>query len=218
MSNTARKLDNNPESHSPKAKPSIVAMAEKLCSEKVIDSAVIEGVEFTVIEKAKTLYAGNYAIAQDLKSEPNFNEHGTFKVNDDGQVLQSIKDSVTPDRMLVLSIDYATDERPCAMLRGQETTSHEQPEGICVIEAEPTLLIRVKATDGAWDLTKKLTGEDNPQWHMAPLFGLIRHIFCAGDQSEYEFNGCRQNGNEEIEIYCFNGDKYVTVPVKRKNV
>ena len=185
-------------------------------NEKIIDTVTIEGVEFTVIEKAKTLYAGNYAIARDMNSEPNFNEHGTFKVNDDGQVLRSIKASVTPDCMLVLSIDYATHERPCAMLRGQETTSYEQPEGIHVIEAEPTLLIKVRATDEAWTLTKKLTGEDDPMWHMAPLFGLIRNIFCKGDgHYNYEFNRCRQNGNEETEIYCFNGDKFVTVPVKR---
>lgn len=149
-----------------------------------------------------------------MQSEPNFNEHGTFKTNDDRTVLKSIKDSVTPECMLVLSIDYATKDRPCAMLRGQETTSYNQPDGIYVIEAEPTTLIKVKYTDEAWALTKKLTGEDNPQWHMAPLFGLIRHVFC--ENGEYEFNGCKQNGNEEIEIYCYNGERYVTVPVKKR--
>jgi len=218
MSEAIKKPNHTPESYSPE-KPEILSMAEKLCAEKIIETIVIEGVEFTIIEKAKTLYAGNYAVAQDLKSEPNFNEHGTFKPNDDGQVLQSIKDSVTPDRMLVLSIDYdgaIMPHRPCAMLRGQETTSYNQPDGIHIIEAEPTLLIKVKYSDEAWALTKKLTGEDNPQWHMAPLFGLIKHIFWESGQYDYEFNGCKQNGNEEIEIYCFNGERYVTVPMKKR--
>ena len=51
---------------------------------------------------------------------------------------------------------------------------------------------------------------------MAPLFTLIRTIF-ENDKYDYEFNGCKQKGNEETEYYYFNGDKYVSVPVKRKN-
>jgi hypothetical protein len=103
------------------------------------------------------------------------------------------------------------------MLHGQETGNPNQPEGVHVIEAEPTLLIKVKAADAAWALTKKLTGLDNSQdnglWR---LFTLIRTVF-EGDKYNYEFNGCKQKGNEEAEYYYFNGDKYVTVPVKRKN-
>jgi len=217
MSDPAKKITTTPESYTPKDKPEIISMTEQLCAEKVIDTIVIEGVEFTIIEKAKTLYAGNYAIAQDLNSEPNFNENGTFQANDDWQVIAALKDSVTPERILVLSIDYATDKRPCAMLRGQETTSYEQPDGIHIIEAEPTLLIKVNATDESWALTKKLTGMDNPEWHMSPLFGLIRTIFCT-DEYGYEFNGCKQNGNEEIEHYYFNGNKHVTVPVVKKEI
>ena len=125
--------------------------------------------------------------------------------------------------MICLSIDYAMKSlpnfkgrvRPRAMLHGQETNNPNQPEGIHVIEAEPTLLIKVKSTHAAWALTKKLTGLDNPQWHMSPLFSLICKIFCS---DSYEFNGCMGKGNEEAEYYYSNGDKYVTVPVKRKNI
>ena len=187
--------------------------------ERIIDTIVIEDVEFTVIEKAKTFYAGSYFVALDLNSEPDvWASWQWFQDNKD-----KIIDSVTPDCMLCLSIDYAMKslpefegkERPCAMMHGQETSNLNQPEGVHVIEAEPTLLIKVKATDEAWALTKKLTGFDNPKWHMSPLFGLICKIFI-GDEYGYEFNGCKQNGNEETEYYYFNGDKYVTVPVKKK--
>jgi len=180
--------------------------------EKVIKTVVIEDVEFTIIEKERALYAGAYDIAPDLNCEPNF--EGCLS---DHEVFNTIKDSLTPDRNLVLSIDYATNERPRAMLRGQETSNYEQPAGIHVIEADPTILIKVQATNAAWALTKKLTGEGKPTWHMAPLFGLIRHIFCDSEKSEYEFNGCKQNGNEEIEIYGFNGNNYVTVPVIKRS-
>ncbi|MFR2563226.1 MAG: hypothetical protein ACLS8R_11430, partial [Anaeromassilibacillus sp.] len=88
------------------------------------------------------------------------------------------------------------------MFHGQETLSVNQPEGVHVIEAEPTLLIKVASTDAAWALTKKLTGEENPQWHMAPLFGLIRHIF---EKEPYHYVGSNGTGNEEAEYYGYNG-------------
>ena len=187
--------------------------------ERIIDTIVIEDVEFTVIEKAKTFYAGSYFVASDLESEPDvWASWQWFQDNKD-----KIIDSITPECMLCLSIDYGMKslpefkgkERPCAMMHGQETSNPNQPEGVHVIEAEPTLLIKVKYSDAAWALTKKFTGFDNPQWHMSPLFGLICKIFI-GDEYGYEFNGCKQNGNEETEYYHFNGDKYVTVPVKKK--
>ena len=213
MSEPLKKPQQAPGSYQPGERPEIIHLVENLCTEKVIDTVMIEGVEFTMIEKAKTLYAGSYFVAPDLKSEPDvMASYQWFKENH-----LKIIDVVTPDCMICLSIDYAMTDRtrPCAMLHGKETINANQPEGIHVIEAEPTLLIRVKATDESWALTKKLTGRDNPKWHMAPLFGLIRHIFCK-ENSEYKFNGCNGEGNEEAEYYCFNGDKYVTVPVKRR--
>ncbi|MHB1484877.1 MAG: hypothetical protein ACYCYI_09460 [Saccharofermentanales bacterium] len=182
--------------------------------EKVIEAIEIDGVEFEIIEKAKTLYAGSYFVAPDLISEPDVHASWQWFQNNKDRIV----DSITPDCMICLSINYANPERaiPCAMLHGQETSNLNQPEGVHVIEAEPTILIKVKSTDAAWALTKKLTGEENPRWHMAPLFGLIRHIFCNGGEYDYEFNGCKEKGNEETEYYYFNGEKHVTVPVKKK--
>ena len=181
-----------------------------MLNEKTIETITIEGVDFEIIEKSKTIYAGAYDAATDLESEPDFKN--SMK---DEEVCRIIKDSITPDCLLILSIDYALDrstaQRPYAILRGQETTSHNQPENIHVLEAEPTTIIKVKATDAAWTLTKKLAGLDNPGC-MWPLFTLIRTIF-EGDKYNFKFNGCKQKGNEETEYYCFNGDKYASVPV-----
>lgn len=210
MCEPIKKIEKIPESYSPKNKPEIISMAENLCTEKILETVVIEGVEFTVIQKAKTIYAGSYFVAPDLNSEPDVEASWQWFQNNRGKIV----DSVTPDCMICLSIDYAISERPCAMLHGQETVSVNQPEGVHVIEAEPTILIKVPSTDAAWALTKKLTGEENPQWHMAPLFSLIRHIF-EREPYNYVFNGSNGTGNEEAEYYCSNGDQYVTVPVKR---
>ena len=185
-----------------------------MLNEKIIDTVEIEGAEFTIIEKAETIYAGSYFVAPNVDSEPDIGASWKwFQTNKD-----KIMDNLTPDCMLCLSIDYALDhsvaQRPCAMLHGFETSNPNQPEGVHVIKADPTTLIKVKSTDTSWELSRKLNGLDDPG-HMAPLFTLIRSIF-EYSKYNYEFNGCKQNGNEETEYYYFNGDKYVTVPVKKK--
>jgi len=186
-----------------------------MLNEKIIEIITIEGVDFEIIEKAKTIYAGSYFVAPNLDSEPDV--HASWQWFQDNK--NKIIDSITPDCMICLSIDYALDrtiaERPYAMLHGQETSNPDQPDGVYVIEAEPTTFIRVKATDAVWALTKKLNGIDNPG-QLWQLFTLIRSIF-ESDKYNYEFNGCRQKGNEEAEYYYFNSDKYVTVPVKKAN-
>ena len=190
--------------------------AQEKPMEKIIETFVIDGVEFTLIEKPATLYAGTCAIAPDLNSEPDLNS-----LMKDEEVFKLIKDSVTPDRKFVLRIDQATNERPGAVLVGQETTSREQPEGIHVIEAEPTMLVKVKNQYRAFVLIKKLTGKEPEKMGgqiQQDLFGLVKHVFCEGEGASFEFNGCRQNGNEEMEIYHINGWKMgVAVPVRRRD-
>ena len=186
-----------------------------MLNEKIIDTITIDGVEFEIIEKAKTIYAGSYFVAPDPHSEPDTDASRQWFQDNKNKII----DSITPDCMICLSIDYALDhtiaERPYAMLHGQETNNPNQPKGVHVIEAEPTTFIKVKATEAAFTLTKKLTGLDKPQENLWQLFTLVRHIF-ESDKYKYEFNGCKQKGNEEAEYYYFNGDNYVSVPVKRK--
>ena len=181
-------------------------------TEKVIASVVIEGVEFTVIDKAKTIYAGSYFAAPDLNSEPDIGASSQWFRDNKNRII----DSYTPGCTICLSIDYTVKERPCAIFHGQETSCLNQPEGFHVIEAEPTMLIKVKSTDAAWALTKKLTGYDNPG-HMSPLFFLIWNIFCESGMFNFERTGDKVKGNHDAEYYYSNGDQYVTVPVKIKN-
>ena len=211
MSETVKKPNQSPESYSPK-KPDILNMAEALCAEKIIDIVNIEGIDFEIVNKAKTLYAGAYSVAPDNDSEPDI--EGNWKNYQCNK--QKIVDSITPDCMICISIGYANHDHtyPLAMAHGQESTSYCQPEGIHVIEAPPSMFIKVKATDEAWRLTKKLTGMDNPKWHMAPLFALIKHIFC-NDKYSFEYNS---NGNNEMEYYFDNGTACVYVPVKKRSM
>ena len=115
-----------------------------MLNEKIIETITIEGVDFEIIEKDKTIYAGDYSVAPDLDSEHDNEGWQWFQDNKD-----KITGSITPDCMLVLSIDYATDERPNAIMFGQETNNPNQPESVHVLKAEPTTIIKVKSTDAA---------------------------------------------------------------------
>jgi len=182
-----------------------------MANEKIIETIEIDGVEFTVIEKAKTIYAGSYFVAPDLESEPDWDASGQWFEKNKHKII----DVINPESTVCFSIDYTTNERPCATLQGYETGSPNQPEGVHVIEADPVILIKVKATDAAWALTKKLTGYD--PICISPLFFLIWQLFCDGGECKYERVGDISKGNHEAHYYS-NGDTYVTVPVKRKDV
>jgi len=41
-----------------------------MLNEKIIDTVVIDGVEFIVIEKAKTFYAGTLCVSENFASDP----------------------------------------------------------------------------------------------------------------------------------------------------
>ncbi|MDR0286699.1 MAG: DUF6273 domain-containing protein [Clostridiales bacterium] len=217
MSEPITKPVQTPESYKPQT-PKLTDMLENLSSEKVIDTIMVEGVEFTIIEKPRTFYAGVYGEIDDLNWRPNTYSWGALDAGFDSDILKTIRDSVTPDCEITLYIDYAADERPFGMLCGQETKSRQQPNGITVIEAEPSLYIRVNHNHEAFALTKKLTGKYLHQYHMLDLHELIKHLFCDGEGCVYEPNGSKQNGNEDMQIeYSNEEQRYAAVPVKIKN-
>ncbi len=205
MSEPMKRTIINPKDYSPPM-PEILNMASNLCSEKIIKTVTIEGVEFTILDKAKTLYAGSYSEAIDNTSEPAGGNNENYH-----SIKSQIKNSVTPNCMICHSINYTTQSLPCALLHCQETTSTKQDDGIYVYEVPASLYIKVKCTDEAWILTKKLTGEENPEYHLAPLFGLMMHIFC-NDKYGYE-----HTNNSAIEYYYDDGSSYAAIPVKKRD-
>lgn len=223
-----------PESYSPK-NLEIADMMDELCAERIVDSIVLEGVLFQVIEKGRTFYAGAYAV------EPDEIEPGTEYSDDSnlmfkggetvGEVVDAVVGGATPaEHKLFLWIDYESADRPCAMLYGREAVTGDQPEGVHVVEAEPTYIIKVGYNHASWALTKKLTGRCVHQYQMTELFGLIRQVFCEGEDAEFEYNGDNGTGNFDAEHFIYreqyyggefikyaDADKYVTVPVKRRS-
>ena len=187
-----------------------------MLNEKIIDTVMLDGVEFTFVEKAKTFYAGSYFVAGDpndiRNAEPDWEASWKWFENNKHRIIGSI----TPDCVIGFSIYYTSDERPCAAHHGQETSSPNQPEDFHVIESEAAILIKVKDTEAAWALTKKLTGYDCSVG-LSPLFFMIWQLFCGGE-SKYERTCDIVKGHHEAIYFYDNGDKYVTVPVKLKDV
>ena len=210
-------IHTNPESYSPQT-PALMSALEDLSSERIIDTFMVEGVEFTIIEKPKTYYAGVYGVIDDLNWRPATYHWGALDDGYDEEIFKTIRDSTTPDCEITLYVDYAADDRPSGMFCGQETKNPEQPAGIHVIEAHPSLYIRVKHTHEAFALTKKLTGKYLHQYHMLDLHDLIKYLFCDGDECVYEPNGSKQNGNEDMQfVYSDQIERYAAVPVRLKS-
>ena len=178
--------------------------------DQLIEKVVIEGAEFQIIQKPATLYAGYRAEADNGDEESNVDTSQLFQVG-----YKNIKNSLTPDSMLCISINY----KECnhghnarrSLMHCQETSERNQPEGITVLESPACTVIKVKSTEATWKLVKKITGEDNPQWHMAPLFGLCEKLFCNEERGfalTPDFSD-----TYEIEYYNADGINYAGISV-----
>lgn len=176
--------------------------------DKLIEKIIIEGAEFEIIQKPATLYAG-------YKAEADNESVNTFELFQAGN--KNIIDSLTPDSMLCLSINFKEcnhgKDAQRYLMHCQETSERNQPDGIEVVESPECLIIRAKSTEATWALVKKVTGEDNPQWHMAPLFGLCEKLFC-NEEKGYALTS-DFSGTYEIEYYNSNGINYAGISVMK---
>lgn len=176
--------------------------------DKLIEKVIIEGAEFEIIQKPATLYAG-------YKAEVDNESVNTFELFQAGH--KNIIGSLTPDSMLCLSINFKEcnhgKDAQRYLMHCQETSERNQPDGIEVVESPECLIIRAKSTEEAWALVKKVTGEDNPQWHMAPLFGLCEKLFCNKEKG-YALTP-DFSGTYEIEYYNSNGINYAGISVMK---
>lgn len=174
--------------------------------EQLIEKVIIEGAEFQIIQKPETLYAGYMA-------ESDNGSINTYELFQAGY--KNIKNSLTPDSMLCLSINY----KECnhgkkarrSLMHCQETSERNQPEGMTVLKSPACYMIKVKSSEAAWALVKKTTGDDNPQWHMAPLFGLCEKLFCNAERGfalTPDFSG-----TYDIEYYNADGINYASISV-----
>lgn len=189
--------------------------------EKLIETVIIEGAEFQIIHKPETYYAGFKAYSDDGDENENENEnpadvpvntHDLFKSG-----VSNIRSSATPETMICLSINYKEyfhgHKVRTSLMHCQETLTTEQTGDIDVVKSPECYLIKVKASEETWALTKKITGADNPMWHMSPLFTLCEELFCNKERGfalTPDFSD-----TYEIEYYGYNGVNYAAISVNK---
>ena len=100
--------------------------------EQLIEKIVIEGIEFQIIQKPATLYAGYKADADNEDVESSVDTYQLFQAGH-----KNIKNSLTPDSMLCLSINYKECKHGHNARRFhihcKETSEINQHEGLTVI-------------------------------------------------------------------------------------
>ena len=179
-------------------------------NEKVIETVVIEGVTFEIIEKNRTLYAGFHSVAPSIEGEPDiYGAHNRY--TEDKHL---IVDAILPDCKSCLSIGYSNPvwegKRPLEFMFGKETSNPKQLEGIYVFDSTPSQYIRIWDSKEALVLTKKLTGSDKCSFSMVHFFGLITHVFLS---EKYGYQRNNTLGNHAMEYYFEDGRACVYLPV-----
>lgn len=171
---------------------------------RVVENIVLDGVEFLILDIPETMYAGILSQADSPDAEPD-GEAGcaAFEAN-----MERIAGKVFPSAMMCISIGYNTPGERRALMHCTLTDAAAQPEGIYSRTQPRGLYAAVAATDAAWALTERLTGEKDPVFHMAPLFGLIRAALC-GDNGMYGYDTSRDH---DIEIYSPE-ERFVAAPI-----
>lgn len=170
---------------------------------RVLEKRVVEGVEFWIIDRPETAYAGAYTAAASPQDEPD-GEAGCAAFE---AAMGRIAGNLAPETLACISLGYHTPGSVRALMHCAPTDGRAQPEGICTKTLPGGMYAAVEATAQAWALTGRLTGAQDPIYHMAPLFATVR----AALSGEYEFDARRDH---EIEIYS-RETRFVAVPVNK---
>ena len=179
-------------------------------TEKILDTIMVEGVTFEIIEKPRTLYAGFHTIAPSVDDMPNPGE--TFDRYNEGK--QNIADALLPNCLSCISIGFSNPiyegKRPLEFMHGKETANPNQPEGIYVFDSTPSQYIRLWDSNEALELMKKITDGEKCSFSMSHYFPLITQIFLT-EQYGYERNN--NTGNHGMEYYYEDGRACVYLPI-----
>ncbi len=176
---------------------------ELLSGESLVETHLYKGVEFDLILRKDSLWAGTLGYADNLTDEPDIG--GLLHRY---QQLAAIpkKHRVNPAWSACISIDYwRNGETPRGMIFAQEVSSRDQDPRHDLYEMPESLYIRVSCDGNA---AARLLGRETCEvWE---LFGCAKEVMALHG---YALNA---NGAQEIEMYNHDeGKAYAYVPVKR---
>jgi len=173
--------------------------------EQVVDTIIVNGAVFEIIEKPDTVFAGKIAFAAKIGDGYDF----VASVDEVQKkiALDKVICAIPPERGTVLSINFwLVGSKLHGMGFVRETSSETQPDGVDVYKNPASLYVRAYTDNAASALIAK---EQCEPWE---LFAYIRnHVMPAHGYKMAE------NGAQEIEVYDSGGrgKGFAYVPVMK---
>lgn len=180
----------------------------ELRTEKVVESIMVGGARFEVIEKPETILAGKMLYAKNFPSAEKFNEAIDSTTDEEKQaVFDKLSECALPIYDINMSVNFwlAVKYRAYGFVR--EVLTEEQPDGVDVFRNPASLYIRAH-TDK--DTAQLICKEQCEIWE---LFAYIREYFMLAHGFEMA-----QNGAQELEVFDTfeHRSGYAYMPVIRK--
>lgn len=159
--------------------------------EKVVETIMIGGARFEVVEKPETLLAGRIIYAKDFSDINSFNSAIDLLTEEDKQTaFGKLRECVLPIYDINLSVNFWLDEKQRAYGFVREVTAEEQPDGVEIYKMPASLFIRAY-TDKA--VSQLISREKCEIWE---LFSYIRDYFMPSHGFKMA-----ENGAQELEVF-----------------
>lgn len=175
--------------------------------EKIVETIMVGGARFEIVEKPETIFAGRIIYAKDYSNVDSFNAAIDSLTEDDKQAaFGKLKETVLPIYDVNLSVNFWLDVKQRAYGFVREVMTEEQPDDVDVYKMPASLFIR--AYTDKW--TSQLISKEHCEiWE---LFAYIRDFFMPAHGFEMA-----KNGAQELEVFDTFEHKlgYAYMPVVR---
>lgn len=159
--------------------------------EKLIETIMIGGARFDIVEKPETIFAGKIIYAKDFTNADSFNSAIDAVTEDEKQAAFNIlSEAALPIYDINLSENFWLDEKTRAYGFVREVMTEDQPDGADVYKMPASLFIRAYTDKGTAQLISK---EHCEIWE---LFAYIRDFFMPAHGFKMA-----ENGAQELEVF-----------------
>ena len=143
MSEPIRKINQTPESFSPKVKPEIIKMAERMSApvERLAETIFYKDIPFEVVERLDVLWVGCLDYAPDNEDE---SDSSATLSRYQKYIHIEKQDLINPNWSASLWVNYGCSEKPSGQMFAQETYSDRQDKRYEVFTQPGGLWLRVR--------------------------------------------------------------------------
>jgi len=201
MSEPIKKIDQTPESFSPKVKPEIIKMTERMSApiERLVETVFYKDIPFEVVERPDVLWVGCLDYAPNNEDESDID--ATLKRYREELIDVTKHERINPDWSASLSINYGDDNKPNGMMFAQETSTTEQDNRYDLFTQPGGLWLRLCCNKEA---NLALFNEENTE--------MWKYFACGVLQAAAEENGYKEKPSVHVQIEYHCHVEYNTPP------